>query len=72
MEWKQWFERETEPKLTLLKKTRVLKDSTNTNEKVMTDLHNKEPATHAHPKYQSRSGFKITQILYKKKCFEGY
>jgi len=39
MEWKQWFEREKEPKFTLLKKTRVLEDGTNTNEKVMTDLY---------------------------------
>lgn len=38
IEWKQYFERETEPKFTLLKKSRVLEDSTNTNEKIMTDL----------------------------------
>ena len=63
MERKQWFERETEPMFTLLKKTRVLEDRTNTNEKVMTDLYNKEPATPAHPKYQFRNGFKITDTV---------
>lgn len=38
----------------------------------MSDLYNKEPATHAHPKYQFRNGFKITPILYKTKCIEVY
>lgn len=40
--WKQYFERETEPKFTLLKKSRVLEDSTNTNEKIMAYLYKKK------------------------------
>lgn len=59
-------------KVHTIKENKISGRQHNTSEKIMTEFYNTEAASHAHPKYQFRNGFKITQVLYKTKCFEVY